>query len=133
MELLIAYEKDPAGHNIAKFVSQELEKNGDVYNGKNFDLAIISSPAISADWLEEKFDYDGYIFLSKHAAESGVLALTCHNTGNFSDAKFGGYNRQVSIPHSHIQKSYIQNLWNARSKFPGFQIKLRLRIMDQLL
>ena len=52
MELLIAYQKDPAGHNIAKFISQELEKNGDVYNGKNFDLAIISIQAISADWLE---------------------------------------------------------------------------------
>jgi len=124
MELLIAYQKDPAGHNIAKFISQELEKNGDVYNGKNFDLAIISSPAISADWLEEKFDYDGYIFLSKHAAESGVLALTCHNTGNFSDANFGGNNRQVSIPHPYIQKSYIQNLWNARSKFSEFQITI---------
>ena len=44
--------------------------------------------------------------------------------GNFSDAKFGGYNRQVSIPHPHIQKSYIQNLWDARSKFPGFQITI---------
>ena len=124
MELLIAYQKDPAGHNIAKFISQELEKNGDVYNGKNFDLAIISSPSISADWLEEKFDYDGYIFLSKHAAESGILALTCHNTGNFSDANFGGNNRQVSIPHPYIQKSYIQNLWNARSKFSEFQITI---------
>jgi len=121
MELLIAYQKDPAGHNIAKFISKELEKNDHVYKGKDFDLAIISSPAISADWLEEKFDYDGYIFLSKHAAESGVLALTCHNTGNFSDANFGGYSRQVSVPHPHIQKSYIQNLWNARGKFRNFK------------
>ena len=124
MELLVAYQKDPAGYNIAKFIAQELEKNGDVYKGKYFDLSIISSPVISADLLEEKFDYDGYIFLSKHAAESGVLALTCHNTGNFSDANFGGYSRQVSIPHPYIQKSYIQNLWNARSKFPGFQITI---------
>ena len=124
MELLVAYQKDPAGHNIAKFISQELEKNGDVYKGKDFDLSIISSPVISADLLEEKFDYDGYIFLSKHAAESGVLALTCHNTGNFSDANFGGNNRQVSIPHPYIQKSYIQNLWNARSKFSEFQITI---------
>ncbi len=124
MELLVAYQKDPAGYNIAKFISKELEKNDHVYKGKDFDLAIISSPAISADWLEEKFDYDGYIFLSKHAAESGVLALTCHNTGNVSDANFGGYNRQVSVPHPHIQKSYIQNLWNARGKFPGFQITI---------
>ena len=98
MELLVAYQNDPAGHNMAKFISQELEKDGDIYKGKHFDLAVIPSPAISADWLEEKFDYDGYVFLSKHAAESGVLALTCHNTGNFSDADFGGNKRQVSIP-----------------------------------
>ena len=124
MELLVAYQKDPAGHNIAKFISQEMEKNGDVYNGRYFDLAIISTPTISADWLEEKFDYDGYIFLSKHAAESGVLALTCHNTGNFSNAKFGGRDRQVSIPHPYIQKSYIQSLWKVRSKFPQFQITI---------
>ena len=124
MELLVAYQKDPAGYNIAKFIAQELEKNGDVYKGKYFDLSIISSPVISADSLEEKFDYDGYIFLSKHAAESGVLALTCHNTGNFSDASFGGYSRQVSIPHPYIQKSYIQSLWNARNEFPGFQITI---------
>jgi len=91
---------------------------------KHFDLAIIPSPAISADWFEEKFDYDGYIFLSIHASESGVLGLTCHITGNFSDANFGGYSRQVSVPHPHIQKSYIQNLWNARGKFPGFQITI---------
>ena len=124
MELLVAYQKDPAGHNIAKFISQEMEKNDDVYKGKYFDLAIIPTPTISADWLEEKFDYDGYVFLSKHAAESGVLALTCHNTGNFSDAKFGGYDRQVSIPHTSIQKSYIQDLWKARSDFPQFQITI---------
>tara|TARA_B100000408_G_scaffold113311_1_gene90432 strand:- start:310 stop:1050 length:741 start_codon:yes stop_codon:yes gene_type:complete len=124
MELLVAYEKDPAGHNIAKFISQGMEKDGDVYRGKDFDLAIISSQVISADWLEEKFDYNGYVFLSKHAAESGVLALTCHNTGNFSDAKFGGYSKQVSIPHPYIQKSYIQNLWKIRNRFPQFQITI---------
>jgi len=124
MELLVAYQNDPAGHNMAKFISQELEKDGDIYKGKHFDLAIIPSPAISADWLEEKFDYDGYVFLSKHAAESGVLALTCHNTGNFSDADFGGNKRQVSIPHPHLQKSYIQALWSLRNMFTKFQITI---------
>ena len=64
MDILIAYENDPAGHNMAKFISREMEKEGDIYKGKYFDLAIIQTPAISADWLEEKFDYDGYIFLS---------------------------------------------------------------------
>jgi len=34
MELLVAYQKDPAGYNIAKFISKELEKNDHVYKGK---------------------------------------------------------------------------------------------------
>jgi len=76
MELLVAYQNDPAGHNMAKFLSQSMEKDGELYHGKFFDLVIIPTTAISADWLEENFHYDGFIFLSKHAAESGVLALT---------------------------------------------------------
>ena len=104
MDLLVAYADDPAGGNMANFVSRDLVKDGDVFRGKYFDLTIISTPAISADWIEDKFDYDGYVFLSKHAAESGVLALTCHNTGNFSTANFGVHERQVSIPYSSLQK-----------------------------
>ena len=121
MELLVAYEKDPAGHNIAKFISQKLKKDGNVYRGKDFDLVIISSPVISADWLEEEYDYDGYIFLSKHAAESGVLALTCHNTGNFSDANFGGNNRQVSIPHPYIQNHIFRIFGTPEASFQNFK------------
>src|SRR3972149_6636285 len=93
MQLLVAYRDDPAGHNMAKFISQEMK-------------------------------YDGFVFLSKHAAESGVLALTCHSTGNFSEAKFGGNNRQVAIPHPHIQKSYLQKLWQNRNDFSEFQITI---------
>jgi len=114
MQLLVAYQKDPAGHNMAKFISRNLKEDGDIFRGKNFDLVIIPTPAISADWLEEKYSYDGFVFLSKHAAETGVLALTCHCTGNFSDANFGGNKRQVAIPHPHLQKSYIQQLWQKK-------------------
>ena len=124
MELLVAYQKDPAGHNIAKFISQDLEKNGNIYRGKDFDLAIISSPTISADWLEEKFDYDRYVFLSKHAAESGKLALTCHSTGNFDIARFGGNPKQIAIPSPSLQKIYLQNLWKERNNFLDFQITI---------
>ncbi|MGY5150067.1 MAG: D-aminoacyl-tRNA deacylase [Candidatus Nitrosopumilus sp. bin_68KS] len=124
MELLIAYQEDPAGHNMAKFLSKEMTKDGDVFRGKYYDLLIIPTPAISADWLEEKYDYDGFVFLSKHAAESGQLALTCHSTGNFSEAKFGGNDRQVAIPHPDLQKAYLQTLKKNRSKFSDFQITI---------
>lgn len=124
MQLLVAYRDDPAGHNMAKFISKEMKNDGELYRGKYFDLLIIPTPSISADWLEEKFSYDGFVFLSKHAAESGVLALTCHSTGNFSEAKFGGNNRQVAIPHPHLQKSYLQKLWQNRNDFSEFQITI---------
>ncbi len=124
MELLVAYQDDPAGNNMAKFLSQKMRKDGEIFRGENYDLLIISTPAISADWLDEKYDYDGFIFLSKHAAESGVLALTCHSTGNFSEAKFGGNNKQMAIPHPDIQKKYLQMLWENKSQFSDFQITI---------
>ncbi|MGQ0772749.1 MAG: D-aminoacyl-tRNA deacylase [Nitrososphaerota archaeon] len=124
MELLVAYEKDSAGSNMAKFLLPQMKKHGDIYRGKNFDLAIIPTPAISADWLEEKYHYDGFVFLSKHAAQSGELALTAHSTGNFSDAQFGGNKRQIAVPHPHLQKSYLQELWQNRKDYPEFQITI---------
>ena len=124
MELLVAYRDDPAGYNMAKFLSQEMMQDDEIYRGKYYDLIIIPTPAISADWLEEKYNYDGFIFLSKHAAESGVLALTCHSTGNFSEAKFGGNDRQIAIPHPYLQKEYLQTLWKNKSKFLDFQITI---------
>ena len=124
MELLVAYSGDPAGNNMAKFLAKNMKKEGEIYRGSNYDLLIISSPAIQADWLEEKFNYDGFIFLSKHAAESGVLALTCHSTGNFSEAKFGGNPQQIATPHPDLQKKYLQTLWKNRSMFSDFQITI---------
>ena len=124
MDLLVAYDADPAGNNMAAFISKDLEKNNAIFHGKKFDVLIISSPVISADWLEEKFDYERYVFLSKHAAESGTLALTCHSTGNFDVAKFGGSSKQIAIPYPSLQKNYLQNLWEKRNDFPDFQITI---------
>jgi D-aminoacyl-tRNA deacylase len=124
MDLLVAYQDDPAGHNMAKFLSKEMTLDGDIFRGKYYDLVVISTPAISADWMDEKYDYDGFVFLSKHAAESGVLALTCHSTGNFSDAKFGGNNRQVAVPKPDLQKIYLQTLKKNHSQFSEFQITI---------
>ena len=124
MDLLIAYQEDPAGYNMAKFLSKEMILDGDVFHGKYYDLIIIPTPTISADWLEEKYDYNGFVFLSKHAAESGVLALTCHSTGNFSDAKFGGNTRQIAVPYPNLQKAYLQMLKKNQTKFPEFQVTI---------
>lgn len=124
MELLVAYQNDPAGSNMAKFLAKDMTLQDGVYRGSNYDLVMIPTPAISADWLEEKYDYDSFVFLSKHAAESGVLALTCHSTGNFGGAKFGGNDRQVAVPNPALQKTYLQTLQKNRDQFEGFQITI---------
>ena len=124
MELLVAYQDDPAGYNMAKFLSKNMTQDGEIFRGKYYDLLIIETPVITADWLEEKYDYDGFVFLSKHAAESGILALTCHSTGNFSKAQFGGNDREVAIPHPNLQKEYLQTLWENKSQFLDFQITI---------
>ena len=124
MQLLVAYQSDPAGSNMASYMMQDMRKQGDIYRGKNFDLVVIYTPAISADWIEEKYQYDSYVFLSKHASESGTLALTCHSTGNFSEAQFGGFPRQIAIPHPHLQKSYMKHLWTKRNNFSKFEITI---------
>ena len=124
MDLLVAYEDAPAGTNMAKFISKDLEKIDTIFRGQKFDVLIIPSPVISADWIDEKFPYDRYVFLSKHAAESGMLALTCHSTGNFDTAKFGGNPKQIAIPSPSLQKTYLQNLWKKRNNFLDFQITI---------
>ena len=124
MDLLVAFKNDAAGHNMAKHISQNMEKDGDMYRGKNFDLIEIDTPAISADWLDEQYDYDGFVFLSKHAAESGTLALTCHSTGNFNEAKFGGNAKELAIPYPNLQKKYLKTLWENRESFSDFEITI---------
>ena len=124
MDLLVAFKNDPAGHNMAKSISQNMNRDGETYYSKNFDLIEIDSPSISADWLDEKYDYDGFVFLSKHAAESGKLALTCHSTGNFDEAKFGGNQKEIAIPYPNLQKRYMQKLWENHESFPEFEITI---------
>lgn len=124
MLLLVAYSKDPAGKNMADYFTPNMKQDGQLYRGRSFDLVLLDTPSVSADWLESKFDYDGFVFLSKHAAESGVLALTCHSTGNFDEAALGGNPRQMAVPFPSLQKRYFENLWKRRAKFAEFDITL---------
>jgi len=122
MELIIAYEHDAAGYNMAKFISRHMKIKNGIYRGKFCDVIIINSPTIYADWIT-KYNYDGYIFLSKHMAKSNILSLTCHSTGIIKTDSTNKI-KQVSTPHPYLQKSYIRSLWNNRYNFPKFQITL---------
>ena len=124
MDLLAAYGSDPAGSHMAYHLAKKMTLQDGIYRGERYDLTILDTPSISADWLESRFPYDGYVFLSKHAAESGRLALTCHTTGNFGEALFGGNPHQVAVPYPSLQKSYMRQLWKRRDSLADFHITL---------
>ncbi len=124
MDLLVAYRGDPAGLNMAEYLTEGMTPDGGLFHGQYYDLLIIDTPVISADWLEQKYGHDGFVFLSKHAAESGVPALTCHSTGNFGQARFGGNDRQVAVPYPDLQKLYLQRLWGHKDDFGGFEVTI---------
>lgn len=124
MNLLVAHEGDPAGHNMASYLSRGMDGADGILSGPVYDLVEIETPAIEADWLEERYRYGGYIFLSRHAAESGKLALTCHTTGNFARASLGGSDRQVAVPYPDLQKRYLRLLYERRNDFAGFDITI---------
>jgi len=124
VDLLVAYEGDPAGHNMAQHLVAGMKRSDTVYSGSRYDLVEIPTPTIEADWLEQKYRYDSYVFLSKHAAKSGKLALTCHSTGNFATAELGGQDRHVSVPHPQLQKRYMRMLYEKRDEFADFDITI---------
>ena len=127
MNLLVTSVEDAAGTNMAQTLfGAKLSPEQGIQKCDEFDILAINGPSISADSLEAQLDqsYDGIIFLSKHAAVSGKLALTCHSTGNFTKAKLGGRDFEVAIPYTQIIKNHIQALWNNRADFVDFDITL---------
>ena len=149
MELLVAFDGDPAGSRMAARLAADMESDGPVrgdgdaksahdarisgfWRSRHYDMITISTPAISADWLEDTEvaragGYDGYVFLSRHSAESGVLALTCHSTGNFGRAEFGGNDSEVALPHPHLQRAYLRKIHGEKEgggRFGEFDITI---------
>jgi D-aminoacyl-tRNA deacylase len=64
------------------------------------------------DFLDELFDVESYVFLSRHKAEAGRKSLTVHHTGNpLSQATHGGKPLELSISNSHLSKKLFKTLW----------------------
>jgi D-aminoacyl-tRNA deacylase len=86
----------------------------------NFEGTIVSPPA-----LDDYFNPQAYIFLSRHSAESGIASLTAHTTGNFSsEAKFGGAGRELGRADPSLLKNYLTTLWKHRDEVKGYEITM---------
>jgi D-aminoacyl-tRNA deacylase len=96
-----------------------------VYQKDSFLLAFFEGMIVTPPALDEFFNPQAYIFLSRHAAESGIASLTSHTTGNFSaEAKFGGEGRQLARADPGLLKNYFVALWKRRGKVKDYEITM---------
>lgn len=96
-----------------------------VYQKDSFLLARFEGTIVSPPDLDEYFNPQAYIFLSRHSAESGIASLTAHTTGNFSvEAKFGGAGRELGRSDPALLKNYMRALWRRRSEAEGYEVTM---------
>ena len=96
-----------------------------VYQKDSFLLARFEGMIVFPPDLDQYFNPQAYIFLSRHSADSGIASLTAHTTGNFSaEAKFGGAGRELGRSDPALLKNYLRALWRHRGEVEGYEITM---------
>jgi D-aminoacyl-tRNA deacylase len=131
--ILISSALDPASTNISTELVEHhgftttkvLFKGKPLYQRDSLLLCAIEEDVVYPPPLDEYFNPQAYIFLSRHRAESGIPSLTVHTTGNFSHtADFGGKPREVGRVAPELQKNYLLALKKRENLLKGYQITI---------
>jgi D-aminoacyl-tRNA deacylase len=131
--VLLSSSSDLASRTLAEalvgsqgFVSTGVDLFGNpVYQKGSLLLATFQERIVDPPPLDEFFNPQAYIFLSRHYAESGIPSLTAHTTGNFSpEAKFGGKGREVGKADPSLLKNYLIALSKKGGRVPGYKITM---------
>jgi D-aminoacyl-tRNA deacylase len=128
--VLVGSLKDVASRTLAAAVVNAggLESTGvkllgqPVYQKGPILLAMFDQQLINPPDLDKFFNPQAYIFLSRHAAESGKPALTSHTTGNFAEAKLGGKERELGRANPDLLKNYMIALSKRKERVPEYQV-----------
>lgn len=86
-----------------------------IFESKNFRIVEIKEPLILQDGLDKELLKCGLpaallIFASKHRSKDGRAILTVHSTGNLSEAKFGGKEKQLAAAAPQAVRSLLRSL-----------------------
>jgi D-aminoacyl-tRNA deacylase len=133
--VIVASTSDLASRTLANALIQEqgFESTGVNLLGKpvhqkgSLLLALFEGMIVFPPNLDEYFNPQAYIFLSRHSAESGVASLTAHSTGNFSDqAKFGGVAKELGRCDPLLLKNYLVALTKRKEELEGYEITMEV-------
>lgn len=118
MRLIISSQRDLAGSNIYEvfrrrpdfmeeedFEGRPLLRKGDIW------VAATSVGQVEAEHLDEHFDPEYYVFVSRHRSASNERTLTVHATGNLGDeALVGGRPRELALTAPEAMKAGLNAL-----------------------
>ncbi|MDO9550411.1 MAG: D-aminoacyl-tRNA deacylase [Methanoregula sp.] len=93
---LVNSRQDKAGVNIRHHIEQLLAADPDgrwQEQGRTYEFFEVEERLIHTKGVDERFDSDLVIFLSRHSSVNPVPVLTVHVTGNFGVAELGGSDR----------------------------------------
>ena len=131
--LIVASSADLASRTLAEALigEQGFRSTGvsllgkPVYQKGSLLLAFFEGTIVSPPDLDQFFNPQAYIFLSRHYAESGIASLTAHTTGNFSaEAKLGGAPRELGRSDPSLLKSYLVSLSKRKEELDGYEITM---------
>lgn len=131
--LIVASTTDLASRTLASalvegqgFVSTGVNLMGQpVYQKGSFLLARFDGMIVFPPDLDEYFNPQAYIFLSRHSADSKIPSLTAHTTGNFgTEAKFGGNPKEFGRADPALLKNYLTALWKRKEKVKEYEVTM---------
>jgi D-aminoacyl-tRNA deacylase len=130
---MVATTSDLASRTLANALIEEqgFESTGvnllgkPVYQKGSFLLALFEGLIVDPPALDEYFNPQAYIFLSRHSAESKIPSLTAHTVGNFSrEAKFGGNERELGRADPSLLKNYLLALAKRKDKTGKYEVTI---------
>ncbi len=96
-----------------------------VYQKDSVLLVFFEGMIVFPPDLDQYFNPQAYIFLSRHYAESGIPSLTAHTTGNFtSESKFGGKGKELGRSDPGLLKNYMRALSKRKGRLGDYEVTL---------
>ena len=131
--VIVATSSDLASRTLANALidGQGFESTGvnllgkPVYQKGSLLLAFFEGMIVNPPALDEYFNPQAYVFLSRHSAESKIPSLTAHTTGNFSrEARLGGAGRELGRADPALLKNYLVSLAKRKDKINEYQVTI---------
>lgn len=131
--VLVFSSRDPAGVTMAQVLkmhysfeeTEEIFEGSLVYSQSGAKLVSSNSDIIEVSNLDEVFDPEAYIFLSRHKSDANIPAFTSHFPGNLGkENRFGGNPRQIAYTYPSIQKEFFKLMVNTRKEYSKYHVVL---------